>query len=191
MTCSRMCHGLTPEETRGLPFSYAEAKNKGNIPDPWKIRSAAGKDWLTGFLKHSETLSIIKPDATRLGRSTSLNWHTVNKFFANLKESIAKNDIQSGRIWDVDETKITTVHNPPKIVGDKKMKQLGQVTTAELGVLVTGVSYVGSAGLSIPPAYGWPRKTDRNIANYMRGTPRNSLGQFHESGWMTNDNFVL
>lgn len=81
------------------------------------------------------------------------------------------------------------VHNPPKVVGDRKVKQLGQVTSAERRVLVTGLCCVSTSGASIPATFIWPRKTNRNTEAYMRGTPTNSLGLFHESGWMTAPNF--
>jgi hypothetical protein len=68
LTCSRMCHGLTPLEVRNLAFSYADANNKTIIPELWTVKTAAGKDWLTGFLKHNAKLSIRKPVATSLGR---------------------------------------------------------------------------------------------------------------------------
>ena len=91
----------------------------------------------------------------------------------------------------MDETKITTVHNPPKVVGDKRVKQLGQVTSAERGQLVTGVCCVNFSGAHIPPTFIWPRKTDRNTEAYMRGTPTNLLGLVHESGWMTAQSFEV
>lgn len=89
----------------------------------------------------------------------------------------------------MDETALTTVHVPPKVIAGKNVKQVGQVTSAERGTLITTVCCVSAGGNAIPPAFIWPRKTERNLEQYMKGTPPGSLGLVYETGWMTEDNF--
>ena len=50
----------------------------------------------------------------------------------------------------MDETRLTTVHKPPKVIAGKKAKQVGQVTSAERGVLTTVVCAINAAGGCIP-----------------------------------------
>ena len=90
----------------------------------------------------------------------------------------------------MDETGLTTVYVPPKVFGPKRVKQLGQVTSAERGTLTTVVGCVIAGGITVPPGFRWPRKTHRNVEQYMRGTPSGSLGSLSETGWMTAQNLL-
>lgn len=93
------------------------------------------------------------------------------------------------RKFNMDETALTTVHVPPNIVASKNAKQMGQVTSAERGTLVTVGPCVNGSGTSIPPVFIWQRKTTRNLHHYMKGTPPISLDLVSETGWMNAGNF--
>lgn len=190
LTCSRMNHGLTTVDLRKLAFNFAKANNI-TYPGAWNTHQSAGRDWLQSYMKRQKNLSIRKPEATSLGRATSFNRHTVQEFFSNLKLVMEKHQFHPSNIYNMDETALTTVHVPPKVIAGKNVKQVSQVTSAERGVLVTCICCVSASGNSIPPAYVWPRKTDRNMSGYMKGTTSGSLGLFHDSGWMTEQNFDL
>ena len=100
-----------------------------------------------------------------------------------------KHKFPAARIYNMDETGITTVQVPPKIIAEKGVKQVCQTTSVERGILTTCICCISGNGNSIPSTYVWPRKTNRNIETYMRGTIPGSLGLFHDSGWMTDANF--
>lgn len=53
--------GLTYSSFRKLAYEYAL---KNNIPRPcnWDVSKDASEDWLYGFLKRNETLSLRKPE---------------------------------------------------------------------------------------------------------------------------------
>ena len=51
----------------------------------------------------------------------------------------------------MDETALTTVHKPAKILAEKNAKQVGVATSAEQGTLVTLVGCVSAQGCSVPP----------------------------------------
>lgn len=54
-------------------------------PKKWDIDGHAGIEWLRTFMKrHKRKISLRKPEATSLGRSTAFNRHTVSEFFENL-----------------------------------------------------------------------------------------------------------
>jgi len=183
-----MNHGITTFQLRKLAYQFAAA-NKLKTPTKWTESCQAGKDWVLAFLKRHPRLSVRKPEATSLARATSFNKHTVSEFFNNYKELQAKHKFAASRIYNMDETALTTVHVPPKVISEKNVKQVAQVTSAERGILVTGICCVSASGIAIPPTFVWPRKTDRQTKFYMKDTLPGSLGLYHASGWMTEDNF--
>ncbi len=64
----------------------------------------AGKDWLTSFLERNNTLSIRRPQATSMSRSTSFNKTNVTAFYNNLQTVLARYLFEAKDIWNVDET---------------------------------------------------------------------------------------
>ena len=87
-------------------------------------------------------------------------------------------------VYNTDETALTTAHVPPKVIAQCGAKQVGQVTSADRGTLITAVCCVNAGGVAVPLTLIWPRKTTRNLELYMEGTTPESLGLAHENGWM-------
>lgn len=155
---SKMHHGLTRKSAMQLAYELAK-RNNLKFPDSWNTKQQAGVDWLEAYMKRNPELSIRKPEATSLGRATSFNRTTVTEFFENLSRAYRKfpNGPLPEYIYNLDETALTTVHNPPKIVGQKGVKQIGQVTSGERGVLVTACCFINATGNSVPPFLVFPR----------------------------------
>lgn len=114
LKCSRIYFGLLPSEVRKLAYDCAIKFRIDNIPQSWHNNRSAGPDWLTNFLKRNSTLSIRTPEATSLSRATSFNRHNVHAFFSKLGEILLKHSLPPSRIWNVDETGVTTVLKPKK-----------------------------------------------------------------------------
>ena len=55
------------------------------------------------------------------------------------------------------ETGVTTVHKPDRIIGRRGTKQIGVITSAERGTLITVVGTISASGNSIPPHFIFPR----------------------------------
>ena len=72
-------YGLTAIDVRKLAFEIAEAA-ECNHPFS-KENKMAGKDWLSGFLKRHQDLSIRSPQATNLSRAVAFNREKVKQFF--------------------------------------------------------------------------------------------------------------
>lgn len=77
----------------------------------------------------------------------------------------------------------------PKVISPLGTKRVAKVSSGERGKNVTVVCGMNSSGDYIPPFFIIPRKRMR--PEFMVGSPPGSRGIAHESGWMTNDNFIL
>lgn len=61
------------------------------------------------------------------------------------------------RIYNLDETGVTTVLKPRKIIAKKGIKQVGAIVSAERGTLVTVEMAVNALGHAVPPMFIFPR----------------------------------
>ncbi|KAF2897536.1 hypothetical protein ILUMI_08639 [Ignelater luminosus] len=111
----------------------------------------AGKEWLTMFLKRNPELSIRKLKPTSFGRATSFNAQNVKVFFDKLAEVMDKYHFTASQIWNADETGVSTVLKPNKIVAAKGKRNVGAMTSGERGTNVTMVTAVSASGNTVPP----------------------------------------
>lgn len=186
LQCNDMYFGLSPKEVRGLAFDMAK-KLEIKTPDSWQNSKMAGEDWLSGFLKRHKDISIRKPEATSLARATSFNRHNVGAFFGKLKIVLDRENIIPQNIYNMDETGVTTVQTPDRIIGRCGSKQVGRVVSGERGTLVTLAAAISAVGNSVPPFFIFPRKKFQT--HFITSGPIGCGGAANPSGWMTADIF--
>ena len=117
-----------------------------------------GKDLWLGFkARRILALGLRAPEATSLGRATAFNRHTVGEFYDNLGKVIDQYHFGPQDIYNVDETGCATAHNPKDIVTGIEKKQVGSMTSAERGELVTIVYMIGASGAVLPPMFIFSR----------------------------------
>ncbi|XP_059928852.1 uncharacterized protein LOC132472972 [Gadus macrocephalus] len=86
-------------------------------------------------------------------------------------------------------TGVTTVQVPDRVVAQMGQKQVGSVTSAERGTLVT-VALAGNAqGDLVPPFFIFPRKRFKD--HFLRGGPVGCAGSGNPTGWMKEPDFLL
>lgn len=185
-TMEQSLYGLAVNDVRRLAFDLAEHYG---LNHPFsKIKRCAGKDWLQGFLDRFPDLSLRKPQGTNLSRAVGFNKPKVQQFFTMYKELLQKHRYSPCQIWNMDETGISTVHEPGKIIASKGAKQVSKMTSGERGSTVTIICAMSAAGTFLPPMMIFPRK--RMVDTLMNGAPPQSVGCCSASGWTDSDLFV-
>lgn len=92
------------------------------------------------------------------------------------------------RIWNQYETGLTTVQTPSRIIAPKGLKQVGSVTSAERGNLVTLSACVSATGNQISPMLIFPRVNFKEFMLY--GAPPGTIGGANPSGWSTESLYL-
>ena len=182
----QMLFGLTIADFRKLAFDLAE---KLNVDHPFNKESKkAGRDWLLAFLRHHPELSVRVPEPTSMGRAVGFNKPHVDKFFNILKTELQKNGVTAERLWNADETGITIVHRPGKIMAKSGVKQVGKITSAEKGETVTVMCAVNGAGTYVPPMMIFKRRRMNELL--LKGSPPGTIGSVSPNGWIDGDLFL-
>jgi len=96
--------------------------------------------------------------------------------------------VDAQRINNIDETGITTVQAPSKIVATKGKKQIGAITLAERDVLVIICLAINTTGNAIPTMFIFPRVRFQH--HFLRGGPTGCIGTVNKSGWMQGEELL-
>ena len=174
----RRFYGLRIHDLRHLAFDLCE---KAKISHPFnKKTKMAGKDWVRNFLAR-HNLTVRQPLSTSIARFSGFNRKQVERFFEIFKESLTSKAYTPARLWNMDETGLSTVQKPGKILAAKGARQVGKATSDERGTLVTLICACSAAGVFLPPMFVFPRK--RMVESLMNGAPPQSVGYASQSGW--------
>ncbi|KAJ8937646.1 hypothetical protein NQ318_002160 [Aromia moschata] len=117
----------------------------------------AGRDWLHTFMTRNN-ISIRKPEATSINRITAFNKTEISLFFELLGQLMEKHRFVAKNIYNCDETGISTVQTPGKLLATKGQKKVGSITSWERGKSITLLCAMSAAVGYIPPMFIFPRK---------------------------------
>ena len=188
IAASNVYFGLCPADVRKLAYQCGVAAGI-KMPTSWTRDQMAGRDWFTSFMKRNPTLSIRTAEATSLSRATSFNVANVSAFFDKLEDVKVRYGLTNKDMWNLDETGVTTVQKPRQVVASKGAKQVGAMTSAERGQLVTMCAAVSATGNFTPPMLIFPRV--RFHDHFIARSPPGTIGVSHPSGWMTEASFQV
>lgn len=91
-------------------------------------------------------------------------------------------------IYNVDETGITTVQAPGKVVSATGKKQVGSISSQERGELTTMCCAISASGNHIPPFYIFPRVFMKE--SFMNGCAPGAKGVAIKTGYMNTEIFA-
>lgn len=176
-------YGLTRADFQRIAYQLC-VKNgvKHSFTDP----GLAGRAWFDRFMnRHKHVLPILKPTATSFSRANGFNAEAVNQFFYILEAEYAKHNYPADRMFNVDETGISVAQSKiPRVIGLRGKRQVGAMSSAERGSLVTVVCSKSACGNFIPDTtlHIFPQKNMTDII--MKGAPPGAIGRCHPSGWI-------
>lgn len=76
-----------------------------------------------------------------------------------------------------------------KVLALHGKKQVGALSSAERGVLVTAETGMNAAGNIMPVMFVFPRKRENPLL--MNDAPPGSFAVYHKSGWINEDPFLI
>ena len=178
-------YGVTVLQMRRMAYELAE---KLGLPHPFnKEKRLAGLDFVQKFIKRVGGISIRNPEAVSISRAVGFNKPKVKEFYDVLEKLYTENIIAKENIWNADESGISTVHTPGKILARKGQKQVGKITSGEKGKTVTILCAMNSVGSYIPPMMIFPRK--RFPTTLLKGAPPGTVGAASDNGWINIELF--
>lgn len=187
--CKDMCsrfYGLSFKDLQAMAFEYADSNG---IPNPFdKSSRLAGRDWVSGFLKRNSTLSLKTPEAISLGRAIGFNEPQWNIYQDNLQALYEKHHFPPGRIYNMDESGLSTVPNKLRKVIGEKGHNASKIVSAERGITVTVVCCMSAAGNFVPPTLIYPRKRHNEVL--LHGAPPGSIQMCSDSGFINSDLYL-
>lgn len=111
-------------------------------------------------------------------------------FFDLYEKALRKFPVSSDCIFNVDETGVSTLLDPPNVVAQKGTKQVGQCVSAERGPMITIVMTVSATGQVVSPVFIFPRAWLSD--GLMVGAPIGNLGLVNSptSAWINSNLFI-
>jgi hypothetical protein len=152
-------------------------------------KQMAGKDWVYGFLKRHPDLSLRQPTATGIGRANAFNKVQVKRHFNNLEHLLTKFKFHQHRIFNMDETGVSTVpKKTAKVITSKGKRSVNKIVSGERGQTITVVCCMNASRNFFPPTFIFPRKKMK--AELLDGAPPSSVGMVSESGFRNSELFL-
>ena len=182
-----MFYGLPVDGFRSLAYDYAVACDSKAIPQVWQEEKKATRDWYYAYMSRHQELSLKTPEGMSIARAIAFNRVSVDIFFSAYTEAMEKYQLQPDRIFNLDESSLSTVMKPVKVICESGQPVASQISR-ERGTTMTFVGIISAAGSFLPPVFIIPRK--RWNDSFMRGTITGSKGILHQNGWMNGECFL-
>ncbi|KAJ4430901.1 hypothetical protein ANN_19493, partial [Periplaneta americana] len=179
--------------------TYKRKTDRGNTPlQTFKLASHDVSTGKSSIREAAQTCAInfmtlfrcIKKERTQNGcQQIQMGYAKPRQiFFRHPRTVYEKYKFECDDIWNIDNTGVTTVQQPTKVLAIRGSKQVGSLTSGERGSLVTMMFAVNACGNSIPPLFIFPRKNFKD--HFIIDGPPGCIGAANPSGWVTKQEFL-
>ena len=184
---AQMGFGLSRETVVCLAFKIVDATQRKH---PFRDQKA-GRAWFDAFCRRHPKLSILSPLPLSYCRARCASMDTINDFFGKLGAIYGRLNLicKPMQIYNCDETGVSVVHKPGKVVAEMGCHKVYAVTSAEKGKTHTILTCVSASGHVLPPMMIFPRK-QIPPANFREGAIAQTLFSNSPSGWINDDLFL-
>ena len=135
-------------------------------------------------------LTLHTPQSLSYARAVSANKETMEDFFAKLGAIFGRLNFiaKPSQIFNADETGVTVVHKPSKVIAQIGRRNVPSLTSADKGKTHTLLACVSASGQVLPPFMVYPRKWP--VPEKMReGAYPNTVFSVSDNGWITKEFF--
>lgn len=173
-------YGYTKSNIQTMAKEYALSLKK-TLTTKLEGSNKLSNNWFYHFMNRWPQLKLVKPQKLSVHRAKSTSQEKIKKYFEELSKIMVANNLldKPNRIFNIDETGITSDHAPPKIVCNKNTK--AQAVTSPRSLTVTIIAAGNAIGNHIPPYFIFPGK--RWMPAFLEGAPPGASGEMSESGW--------
>ena len=178
--------GLTREDVMRTTFRIVSQAGRAH---PFQ-NGAAGRSWFDAFKRRHPNLTLRTAQPLSSARAAGSSKETIEEFFAKLGGICARLNLLAKpmQLFNVDETGISIVHKPGKVVTELGRRNVWGITSAERGKTHTVVTCVSASGFSIPPMIIYPRK--RMTAKLTEGALSGTLFDCSDNGWINQELYL-
>ena len=124
-----------------------------------------------------------------MARAKGFNKESVYEFYDKVEMLIEKHKLNAEHMHNMDESGITTVQRPGRVIGKRGKKQIGSLTSGERGFITTEVCSMSAAGRFAPPMIFFKRQ--RMVSSFKQGAPPGSIVENNDTGWMNKELFLV
>ena len=176
--------GLQSEDLLRTAFTIVDRSGR---PHPFQ-NGMAGRGWLEAFRRRHPEISFRTPQALSYSRAAGASKPAVDDFFAKLGGLYGRLNLinKPMQVYNVDETGISVVHKPGKVLTAVGRKHVYSITSGEKGKTYTVVVCVSASGQAMPPLMIYPRK--RAVPESMRvSAVPGTMFSVSDNGWITQE----
>ena len=175
-----MGYGLTKEAVMHMVYTYVTKCQRQN---PF-ANEKAGRWWFQGFKSRHPNITVRMPQPLSYVRAISGNEENISDFFGKLGSIYGKFNLFSKpmQIFNSDETGVSIVHKPGKVVTQLGRHHVYSVTSAERGHTHTILACVSASGFVLPPYIVYPKK--KVPEKLMEGAVAGAMFCNSDNGWI-------
>ena len=131
------------------------------------------------------------PQPLSYARALNSTKEVVTDFFGKLGSLYGRLNLISKpmQVYNADETGVTVVHKPGKVIAELGRRHVYSVTSAERGRTHTVLYCISATGFVLPPCIIYPRKT-KVPENFREGAGAGTLFCNSENGWINSEVYL-